>query len=380
MFRAQLQVNAQLNLFLKRSLQEARDRKLLKGQVLAQAVDTRPIFGRGAVEDTYNLIGHAMHTLVRALCAKSGASPAAFATKHGMQRLDAPSLKGAIDIDWSDECARDAALSQLVTDARKLLGLVTGDDKKIENAAILLKQILLQDVDETKDPDDDSDQATLKKGTARGRVPSVTDSQQRHGRKSAAKRFTGHKASVSADLETGLILAVDVLAGDAPDATDVIELTKQAEENSQAAVTQTFGDCAYGSGATRHQFEEAGRELLAKVPAEPKGKLFSKSAFCIQLPSEATSLDDALVFCPAGAHALRHTTEADGGVSFYFDDYCTNCPRSASSRERVSFRRLPRDANRCASGSSSRTVWRGWRSLALVKHASSGAKRRASNS
>ena len=306
MFRAQLQVNEQLNLFLKRSLQEARDRKLLKGQVLAQAVDTRPIFGRGAVEDTYNLIGHAMHTLVRALCAKSGASPAAFATKHGMQRLDAPSLKGAIDIDWSDECARDVALSQLVTDARKLLGLVTGDDKKIENAAILLKQILLQDVDETKDPDDDSDQATLKKGTARGRAPSVTDSQQRHGRKSAAKRFTGHKASVSADLETGLILAVDVLAGDAPDATDVIELTKQAEENSQAAVTQTFGDCAYGSGATRHQFEEAGRELLAKVPAEPKGKLFSKSAFCIQLPQERL-IQRAREFqaTPEGRQSLR---------------------------------------------------------------------------
>ena len=41
----------------------------------------------------------------------------------------------------------------------------------------------------------------------------------RHGRKSASKRFDGHKAAVAVDTDGQLITAVDVLAGNAPDAT-----------------------------------------------------------------------------------------------------------------------------------------------------------------
>ena len=324
-FRAQLLVNDRLNLFLKRSLQQARERGLLKGHQLKQAVDTKPIFGRGAVEDTYNLLGHAMSKLLRAMALECGRTPAQLIAEHGLPKLAAPSVKGAMDIDWSEETARNAALTGLVADARKLIDVADGAAPAVKKAAGMLEQILLQDVVESR-KDDGSSQSHIKKGTARGRVPSVTDQEQRHGRKSAANRFTGHKASVSADVGTGLILAVDVLAGDAPDATKVIDLTKQAEENSQAAVTQTLGDCAYGSGATRHEFEEAGRELLAKVPAEPKGKLFPKSAFRIELPAEAKSLEDTFVFCPAGALSTRHSPESDGGITFYFDEHCQGCP------------------------------------------------------
>lgn len=324
-FRAQLMVNGKLNDFLVASLRHARQQGLLKGQQLKQAVDTKPIFGRGAVEDTYNLLGHAMTMLLRAMSASSGRQPNDLIAEHDLPKLAAPSVKGAMDIDWSDEAARNGALTDLVADARKLIGVADGADPNVKKAAGLLEQILLQDVVETK-KDDGSTNAQIKKGTDKGRVPSVTDPEQRHGRKSASKRFTGHKASVSADVETGLILAADVIAGDAPDATGVLELTEQAEANSGAAVTQTLADCAYGGGAHRQEFADAGRELVAKVPGEPARSVFGKSAFEIDLPEPRRSLEQTRVTCPAGHVAGMLSPDSKGGVTFYFDEHCAGCP------------------------------------------------------
>ena len=338
-FRAQLMVNGKLNDFLVASLKHARQQGLLKGQQLKQAVDTKPIFGRGAVEDTYNLLGHAMTMLLRAMGASSGRKPSELISEYDLPKLAAPSVKGAMDIDWSDEGARNGALTDLVADARKLIGLADGADASVKKAASLLEQILLQDVVETK-KDDGSSDAQIKKGTGKGRVPSVTDPEQRHGRKSASKRFTGHKASISADVETGLILAVDVIPGDAPDATGVLDLTKQAEANSDANIMLTLGDCAYGSGAHRQEFADAERELLSKVPAEAARDTFPKSAFDIELPAPGKSLELTQVTCPSGHTPERAYLGANNSVVFYFGQRCAHCPLRA----------------RCTSAAQGRTI------------------------
>jgi transposase len=322
-FRAQLMVNDRLNAFLVTSLKHAREKGLLKGQHLKQAVDTKPIFGRGAVEDTFNLIGHAMSSLLRAMAGQSGRTTAQLIAEYDVPKLAAPSVKGAVDIDWSDETARNGALTGLVADARKLIGLADGGNPKIKEAAGLLEQILLQDVVEK---DDGSGGARIKQGTAKGRVPSVTDPEQRHGRKSASHRFTGHKASVSTDVGTGLILAADVIPGDAADATQVLALTEQAEANSACQIIETLADCAYGSGAIRQQFADAGRELTAKVAAEPARDLYPKSKFKIELPESGQSLELTKVTCPAGHVSDRLAPDGNGGVTFYFDEHCTGCP------------------------------------------------------
>jgi len=334
-FRAQLLVNDRLNAFLVMSLNEARKKGFLKGHHLKQAVDTKPIFGRGAVEDTFNLIGHAISTLLRAMARQSGRSSTQLIADYDLPKLAAPSVKGAMDIDWSDEAARNGALTELVADARKLINLADGGDPHIKSAAGLLEAILLQDVVETKN-DDGSGGSAVKKGTAKGRIPSVTDPEQRHGRKSAEHRFTGHKASISTDVDTGLILAADVLSGDAPDATGVLSLTEQAEANANSHIVETLADCAYGSGAIRQQFADAGRELIAKVAAEPARDTFSKSRFDIVLPGPGQSLEQTKVTCPAGHVSGRLTPDGKGGVTFYFDEYCQACPfREACTRSKI---------------------------------------------
>src|SRR5262249_42277693 len=154
-----------------------------------------------------------------------------------------PSVKGSADLDWSDPAARHQFLAQIVTDARRLLrlaGAAGGDDGAPagREAAALLEQLLLQDVVESREGEGRL-QAAIKEGTAPERIPSATDPEQRHGRKSKSKRFTGHKASVAVDLDSQLILDAAVLPGAAGDATGALEQVERVEVTTGQRVAQS---------------------------------------------------------------------------------------------------------------------------------------------
>ena len=60
LFRAHLVLHEAVRTVFRQSIQEAKRAGLLKGTPLAIAVDTKPILGRGAVQDTYNLLATAL--------------------------------------------------------------------------------------------------------------------------------------------------------------------------------------------------------------------------------------------------------------------------------------------------------------------------------
>ena len=70
---------------------------------------------------------------------------------------------------------------------------------------------------------------------------SVHDPEMRHGRKSASKRFEGHKAAIAVDPESQLITAVEVLPGNAPDHRQALALVEPAEANTGAEVVEAMG-------------------------------------------------------------------------------------------------------------------------------------------
>jgi hypothetical protein len=318
-FRAQLILHAKLSMVFERSIREARQAGILPPE-LCVAIDTKPILGRGAVEDTYNLLASGIRQLASALSQAEKMGRAAFFTREDLERYDAPSIKGAETMDWSCQAQRNEFLSGIVADAVKLLDMASryADDQRVKDAACLLEQLLLQDVDVVEGGDGET--AVIKQGTEHGRVPSVTDPEQRHGRKSASKRFTGAKASVVTDTKSGIILATDVIAGDAKDSTGALGLVEQAEKNADQPVVDTRGDCAYGSGETRQAFADAGRELNVRVP-EPgrQNGLYAKKDFTIDLAS-------GTVTCPAGVTTSQARTEAAGGRIFSFGAACAACP------------------------------------------------------
>jgi hypothetical protein len=325
LFRAHLVLHEGVRTLFEQSIAEARRAGLLKGGALRVALDTKPILGRGAVEDTYNLLAAGIQQLVRALAAEQ--RPEDWAQQHDLGRYFGPSVKGSADLDWSDPAARNQFLAEIVTDARRLLllaGAGRGEDgaPAVREAAALLQQLLLQDVVET-DAGAGQPQAAIKEGTAPERIPSATDPEQRHGRKSKSKRFTGHKASIAVDLDSQLILDAAVLSGAAGDATGALAQVERVEQTTGQAVAQSLGDCAYGSGETRQAFAAAGRELVAKVPQESDNQgLFPKRAFVLDLEHDT-------VTCPGGQTTARFTQDKAGGKTFHFGRLCQGCPLRA---------------------------------------------------
>jgi hypothetical protein len=160
----------------------------------------------------------------------------------------------------------------------------------------------------------------IKEGTEKDRVVSVSDPEMRHGRKSASKRFNGHKAAVAVDLESQLIGAVEVLAGNAGDQEKALDLVHQSERVMEAEVEETVGDCAYGGGPTRRACAEEERVLTAKVPASSNGACFPKREFAIDLEKQE-------VRCPAGqtTNDYRSAGEDRGGRFVFAAATCQAC-------------------------------------------------------
>lgn len=300
LFRAQLILKEEMRVVFARSLEYAKQTGYLKGRRLKAVLDTSYILGRGAVKDTYNLLGDGIQQLCRALAVSQGQELDAWVAAHGFQSYFGSSVKGEAQIDWEDEAERTIFLRRIVADAQRLTGLaeemqatLTENDpsqQRIAAAGQLLGQLIDQDVDLS------SGQVELKEGVSRDRMVSVHDPEMRHGRKSSSKRFNGHKAAIAVDADSQLITAVDILPGNAADASPALSLTEESEQNTGLDVEETVGDCAFGAGSTRQEFADAGRKLVAKVANHGRKDQIHKSQFRIDL--EAMSCT-----CPAG-----HTT------------------------------------------------------------------------
>jgi hypothetical protein len=192
----------------------------------------------------------------------------------------------------------------------------------------------------------DDGQAHIKPGVAKDRIVSVHDPQMRHGRKSKRTRFDGHKGEIVVDSDSGVIVDVSVKPGNAHDAAGSLDAIERAEEtvrdawagapveeaqdtqdDGEAGIAQTLGDCAYGTAANRRAFLDADRELVAKQPALHNGGRFTKEDFICDENTGART-------CPA-SHAVmpRLRTVAWQGENVQVNVYrwpaaiCSQCPR-----------------------------------------------------
>ena len=332
-FRAQLVLDERMREVFERSLAYARETGYLKKRKLRVVLDTTNILGRGAVKDTYNLLADGIGQLMRALAEAEGMDVKEWGPGQGLERYLAPSIKGGADVDWDDEEARGEFLHGIVTDAKRLLSMSgeaqaqrpEGNEQgeRIERAGALLRQLISQDVERSEKG------SSLKEGVARDRIVSVHDPEMRHGRKSKSKRFDGHKAAIAVDAESQLITAVAVLAGNAPDSEQALELTQASEQNSGLDVEETIGDCAYGDGKTRQEYADAGRKLVAQIPSRGSRDQISKDKFKIDLEQMTCT-------CPAGQTTrtlMRRGYWQDRGgkkhpcYAFHFDAaLCASCP------------------------------------------------------
>src|SRR5919108_1258860 len=118
-----------LVVFRQRLIAQQMDRRLLERTVelaassgacgarqLRAALDSSPLWGAGRVEDTYNLVGHALRKAVGVIARQQGRELRAVAEEAGASLMVSPSVKAALDLDWDDPSAQPHALPRLLDD------------------------------------------------------------------------------------------------------------------------------------------------------------------------------------------------------------------------------------------------------------------------
>ena len=194
-------------------------------RALRAALDSSPLWGAGRVEDTINLMGHALRKALGVIAVSQGwgqaAGTAVVAAQAGVGQLAASSLKAALDRDWDDPAARDAALAEVLGLLDQVEAFAAGyaGDQAAAAAVAAARQVRDQDVELS------GSAPSLRRGVAKDRRISVEDAQMRHGRKSRSVLFDGYKRHVLTDLDTGLIPAVGITPANVPEASVTASIT-----------------------------------------------------------------------------------------------------------------------------------------------------------
>jgi DDE family transposase/transposase-like protein DUF772 len=291
--------------FRQRLIEQDADRRLIERTValaerrggfgsraLRAALDSSPIWGAGRVEDTYNLLGHALRKALGVWARQQGWGLADVATAAGTPILGGTSLKAALDLDWDDPAERTRALVA-VLDAlgaveRYLDDHATTDEAVASQAALdVARQIQDQDVERAADGT-----PTVRRGVARERRISIEDAEMRHGRKSRSHRVDGYKRHVLRDLDSGLIRSVGITAANVPEAS-VTEAIVADLDHQAAHLDELHIDRAYLS-STLVRARPADLAIFCKAWPVRNGDRFPKTAF-------ALDWEQRTIRCPNGA-------------------------------------------------------------------------------
>lgn len=192
---------------------------------LRAALDSSPLWGAGRVEDTYNLVGHALKKALGVIARQQGWELTDLVRAVGVPILGGPSLKAALDLDWDDPTEQAIALKTLLAALETVAewaaahldlppGPLDQTGQIVEASLATARQVVAQDVESGADGT-----AALRRGVAKDRRISVEDAQMRHGRKSKSQLIDGYKRHVLRDLDRSVIRAVAITPANVPEAT-----------------------------------------------------------------------------------------------------------------------------------------------------------------
>jgi len=295
---------------------------------LRLALDSAPIWGAGRVEDTFNLIGHAL--VACAACAADVWDSTADQIMEDaeLQIVGGSSVKAALDIDWDDQIARKEALDRLLGDVsrfRAWLGkrsrpaLDTHAAKRaaeaLDAALEQLERLIGQDVE--PDPAREN-KHRIAEGTAADRQVSVADPEMRHGRKSKSTTINGYKGHIAEELDHHLVL--DALAEPANKPEHAAADIMRPNIEHYGEVDELHIDRGFLSASWVQDLDALGVPVLSKPWNQANRGLFPKSAFKIDLAAGS-------VTCPGGevasVRSIRPAVDGRRHVNFTRCGTCT---------------------------------------------------------
>jgi hypothetical protein len=224
-FRALLMAHDMDRRLIEQTVTIAEESQEFGSRQLRAALDSSPLWGAGRVEDTYNLLGHALKKALGVIARQQGRGLADLATDIGAPVLGGPSLKATLDLNGDDPSERAQALGTVLAALAAVEEWVAAQPVRppsppdttelvVEASLATARQVVAQDVETGRDG-----MPALRRGVAKERRISVEDTAMRHGRKSRRQLFDGYKRHVLRDLDHSVIRAVAITPANVPEAT-----------------------------------------------------------------------------------------------------------------------------------------------------------------
>jgi hypothetical protein len=299
---------------IERTVAIAEQTKEFGSRPLRVALDSSPLWGAGRVEDTYNLMGHALHKALGVLARQQGRGLAEVAAEAGAEIVAGTSLKAALDLDWDDPAERTGGLRRVLDalaaverwlEAHPVVAREEGDPtpEGVATSLNAARQVVAQDVETTP-----TGEPALRRGVAKDRRISVEDAQMRHGHKSRSQRVDGFKRHVLRDLDREVVRAVGVTMANVPEArvTEDLDADLQAQK---ALLGELHLDRAY---LTCHWVREREADLTIYCKAWPvrNRRGFPKTAFTLSWDEQTLRCPNDVVIPFAVGRTVRFPEEA----------------------------------------------------------------------
>jgi len=321
-----LLIERQLDLVvLRRTAELAAGSKLFDPKKLKKlriALDSAPLQGWGRVEDTLNLLGSALAMVLSTLSVSLLVPFSQIVTEANLQLLAAPSVKGAMDLDWSAPDAVERGLRQMLGEIQRAQTWIEAHTQEwvLRDGVVLRAQqqlfrIVLQDVEIANDGT-----PRIRQGVTPDRQISIADPEIRHGRKTRSERIDGFKRYEAVDLDSGATLEACCLPANVPEARGADKMLPVLESYGQ--VCEAHVDRAFLSSQLVQQVDdlEGGRVVCRPFTSAPKG-LHGKHRFEIDLSARK-------VTCPAGQVAAIR-----GGKAQFSSATCAACSQRPSCQK-----------------------------------------------
>jgi len=281
------------------------------------ALDSAPLQGAGRVEDTFNLIGHALELVIDCASKIKNIDESEIIREAGAKFIGSSSIKAALDIDWSDFSQKQNAINQLMSDVEAIKRWLGNqpthitEHKILQESLSLLQTVLTQNIE----PDPDGNGSKIIKGVAENRRISITDSEMRHGRKSSTRTINGYKQHIAIELDHKLILATSVRPANEPEHL-AGQWLKPKVEKFGTVISQSI-DRGYLASEWTSELYNQGKKVIAKPWNPATNGKYGKKEFNI-------NLQENKVTCPSGN--IANITGKLGRLRDKFPaGVCNNC-------------------------------------------------------
>ena len=313
-FRAQLIKRRLDRRVIERTVELAQETGSFGSRNLRAALDSSPLWGGAKVEDTYNLLGHALRKALGVIARQQGRELTEIAQEAGAEIINGSSLKAALDVDWDNPEERAVALEKVLFALTAVESWLSQHNQltipgRVKQTLRVARQVEAQDVEVTVDGSQ-----KLRRGVAQNRRISVEDPTMRHGRKSRSKRFDGYKRHVLTDLDIGIVRAVGLTPANVPEAwvSDAISADLKAQG---VKLVELQIDRAYLSSKLVLKRTQELNIYCKAWPIRNQGGRFTKSAFVLDWERQQ-------ITCPN-----QVTVPFQIGTKVQFPkSACANCP------------------------------------------------------